>query len=1110
MAGFARVAASDEFDPNMSGAEHSGGVDTGSLAPAEPSVNNEPAKEDEPEVDLKGTVEKILHRSKDDRFAVLRVKVKNGRGFKMHIVAGAVRKGLVYSTGDDIEASGVWGEHSKYGEQFKASKIKILTQENRSLAGVRRFYQKYRDRLPGIGGKTINNLISHFGNDLPEIMSDEAELAKVIPSAKAHAIAKLWTIVMNDQAEADTIKLMELGVNSRAASAIVEEWGKSAVARFSKSPWKAMQINGVGFGSAEAAARTLDLPTDHEDRIEALLDLALQETEETDGHIALPVMDLAKRAVKIAKLADAKGTQDLQVTIINQIPELIRSKKLKARMTEEGALLMRPITYAAMVSIIRSLKLAQLHPVDTPHAILEERFRQAVNAVRDQGINLNTLQQKITWNSLTQRLSIGIGFAGSGKTTSMSCVFKAFEGTKYVVTSLAGKAVVRARDTAGVDGYTMHSILKWVPERWWVPRLRMHLSASEYDSALEDGTIPGVDFDDPEMIPVNRGPGFLHDQYRRLDYHFIALDESSMPSVVLMAQFLRAVDFSKTQVVLAGDTAQLLIGPGKTFADLIDANVLPITILDEVYRQKADSSSTGQIQEPSVLPDALLNIRNGDFPAVGEGHDFIESDDKGILPIVVEEARRWNGEGRWNGSTLVMAPMRPGKCGLSAMNKALKAEFNPPAGQIQPNDIESWRLFYPTRDGQELEITKGDPVIQVTNEPLPIITSPLASNGALPAHISVRSPSKSKDERTMNGTIGLFLGFRHVPEDPTGQSPVEGWVATFKFEQENELVAVPVAMDENRFGMFRINSLEMGFAMSPYKAQGSEAKYAICVYPDEAKRTMNRNMLYTAASRGKKWTVNISKRENFDRALKIVESENRISPLCDFIRANVEATAEKEMPMIEYQMDAAKDALLMQNIGIEKGVTFDSNNDVSISNLTKLTTDLVDLNERSLMTVEEWIKTAELRKIELSREVMHRARAFGLHLDTNDEKIHEYSERLRTHDWTYEYSDDASVYRRGASNLEQINRLKHAIGPDAAYLGWVMHAPHNEITSYPAENIPTWAYTDYNEPGLTTDSDLANDQTSDPSPDGWDPTVEAPRLSAGHQGSRIDDCDIPF
>ena len=95
----------------------------------------------------------------------------------MHIVAGAVRKGLVYSTGDDIEASGVWCEHSKYGEQFKAAKIKILTQENRSLAGVRRFYQKYRDRLPGIGGKTINNLISHFGNDLPEIMGDQAELA---------------------------------------------------------------------------------------------------------------------------------------------------------------------------------------------------------------------------------------------------------------------------------------------------------------------------------------------------------------------------------------------------------------------------------------------------------------------------------------------------------------------------------------------------------------------------------------------------------------------------------------------------------------------------------------------------------------------------------------------------------------------------------------------------------------------------------------------------------------------------------------------------------------------------------------------------------------------
>lgn len=1072
MAGFSRVAASEDFDPNVAvGAPPSAdAVASTSDTSGETESDNKP-----PQEELRGTVDRVMHRSKDDRFAVLRVKVRAGRGFKKHIVAGAVSKGLVYSTGDEIEATGTWGQHDKYGEQFKATRVRILTQEVRRLAGVRRFYQKYRERLPDVGGQTINALIAHFGDDLPEKMGDREALSKVIATAKAATISDLWNHIMNDQAEKDTMQIMELGVNARAATAIVDEWGVGALKRFKESPWSAMSIKGVGFGSAEAAGRSLGLPTDHKDRIEALLDITLQETEETDGHIALPVIDLANRAIKIAKQADASGAVDLQVTIIRQLPELIKTKKLKALVKEDGPLIMRPITHAAMVSIVRSLAFAYANPITTPHPILEERFKQAVETVRQQGVPLNPKQQRITWNALTQRISNAIGFAGSGKTTSMSAVFKAFSGTNFVVSSLAGKAVVRARETAGAKGYTMHSLLHWVPNRWWVPRLGMHVSDGELERAKDDGTIPGVDFDDPEMVPVARGPGFLHDQFRRLNQDFIALDESSMPSVILMAQFLRAVDFRRTQVVLAGDTAQLLIGPGKTFADIIDTNLLPTSQLDEVYRQKAEDLEEGA--EPSVLPDALLHIREGEFPVTGEGHDFLERNDKEILSTVVEEARRWNGEGRWNGSTLVMAPMRPGKCGISAINRALKTEFNPAKGEVEPTNIESWRLFYTTRDGQELEITKGDPVIQANNEPLPIITSALARNGALPETISVRKPAKDKDERTMNGTIGLFLGFRFVPEDPSDQSAIKGWVATFKFEQENEFIAAPVEMDERRFGMFRISSLEMGFAMSPYKAQGSEAKYALCVYPAEATGTMNRNMLYTAASRGKVWATEIGQRSAYERALKIVEAENRISPLKDFILEHIEKFPEVEMPELESFLDEAKDSAMTKSISASHGISFQEDSDQTQQNLKRLTSNLVDLSERSQMTTQEWMQASELRKIEIQRDIRSRADAFGLVLDTSNETIHEYSERLRTHDWTYEFSDDAGTFRRGSENYNRILELKNIVGQDIAYLGWVTHAPHHFITRYPQAAIPAWAYTDYSE--ATPNTEPADEPQSD-------------------------------
>ena len=45
--------------------------------------------------------------------------------------------------------------------------------------------------------------------------------------------------------------------------------------------------------------------------------------------------------------------------------------------------------------------------------------------------------------------------------------------------------------------------------------------------------------------------------------------------------------------------------------------------------------------------------------------------------------------------------------------------------------------------------------------------------------------------------------------------------------------------------------------------------------------------------------------------------------------------------------------------------------------------------------------------------------------------LQQYEADLRHHDWTYEYSDDFEVYRRGRSELMLITRKQVELDPDA-------------------------------------------------------------------------------
>ena len=74
-----------------------------------------------------------------------------------------------------------------------------------------------------------------------------------------------------------------------------------------------------------------------------------------------------------------------------------------------------------------------------------------------------------------------------------------------------------------------------------------------------------------------------------LDAGLIIIDETSMVDMWLARQFFGRVE-PGTKVVLVGDVDQLQsVGAGDVFREMIDCGIIPVTILDEIFRQKEGS-----------------------------------------------------------------------------------------------------------------------------------------------------------------------------------------------------------------------------------------------------------------------------------------------------------------------------------------------------------------------------------------------------------------------------------------------------------------------------------------------------------------------------------------
>jgi len=316
--------------------------------------------------------------------------------------------------------------------------------------------------------------------------------------------------------------------------------------------------------------------------------------------------------------------------------------------------------------------------------------------------------------------------------------------------------------------------------------------------------------------------GFTRNQQKPLVGDFFVIDEASMVDVELMAKLLDAIPENR-HVLLVGDVDQLpSVGPGSVLRDIIESGVAPVARLTRIYRQS----------ETSRIVEAAHDVNEGTIPPMenmpGADFFFIERSNpdaiRETLQHLVKERIPQGFDLDARDDIQVLTPMNRQSLGTTELNTLLQETLNPPA-ELK-FEIERFGSVFRT----------GDKVIQTRN---------------------------NYEKEVFNGDIG------HIAEITTEPSHV---VVTFDGNQRVNYE--PGELDE----------LQLAYAITIHKSQGSEFPAVVIPLAGQQFVLLQRNLLYTGITRGRKLVILVGERKALEMAVRNEKSSRRFTGLAERLR----------------------------------------------------------------------------------------------------------------------------------------------------------------------------------------------------------------------------------
>lgn len=544
--------------------------------------------------------------------------------------------------------------NQKYGEQFQTAYYEeILPKDPDKIIE----YLEYSG-IYSLNRELAEKIVGRYGTYTFAALEKPQELTKIkdISLIKAQKISESYLETK------DMRRWYELtnyyNISSAKTISVYKKFSKveNGYEIVKERPYLLCSCNDISFLSLDRYLQTdSGFSPYHMDRVRYGILYVLHQNEKC-GHVFMKKKDFVDATIyqlSISKFVVNK--QIIEKEIFDMTNQLVKEKKV---FYQYGVLYSRRMFYAEMYAAKKIHELMQAKfPVPRTEHDVEKAINQAVSA---SGMRLAKGQRAGVKMALSNNVTIVTGGPGRGKTTVLKLLIESElllnKDCRFTLVAPTGRASRKMTEGTGRDASTIHKLL-----------------------GLTQGMI------DMSSLP-------------EIDTDVIISDESSMLDMELFCALLKAMK-TGTRLILVGDKDQLpSVGAGNVFAELIGCRSIPITVLDETFRQAAGSSiisNSERVNEnhvPLVWDDSTRLIR-----CRGEEE---------TLEKVIHEVKRTLRSGRFHADQIqLLSPFREKtKLGARGLNLALQDILNPP----DPSKKE-------LRHGKRL-FREGDRVIHLTNE----------------------------------------------------------------------------------------------------------------------------------------------------------------------------------------------------------------------------------------------------------------------------------------------------------------------------------------------------------------------------------------------------------
>lgn len=397
------------------------------------------------------------------------------------------------------------------------------------------------------------------------------------------------------------------------------------------------------------------------------------------------------------------------------------------------------------------------------------------------GFTLSKAQFSVVDGICKNNVYILGGYSGCGKTASVQAVVNMCTKykKKFLIAAPTGKASDVIAKTTGKKASTIHQLLNYVSE-----------------------------------------VGFKFNDENKLEADLIIIDEFSMVDIFLIEALLEAIDRQNTKLLLVGDFAQLpSVGAGNVAHDLVNTNVIPKTLLTEVFRYGEGGKS--MIIEKMRQGKRFLES-DKPLQAFGKNKDYVYVDCEG--EELLNQMKYIYGKLLNNGTSiediLILSSQNKGDYGVNNINVIIQELVN----------------------NSDIQIKYGNSVFKLNDRVMQTKNNYSA--------VEIKDGMESKGY-IFNGNIGSIIDIKEEE---------------ILVDYGNKLI---------QYDKDDLDQLTLAYAISVHRSQGCTVKNVIFVSPPAHTFMLSRALMYVALTRAKETAYHLGKVKTINLALKKVDTKQR-------------------------------------------------------------------------------------------------------------------------------------------------------------------------------------------------------------------------------------------